>query len=38
MSVMLFYILNPLVNALVATILGFVVYFRNRKIKNNLYE
>lgn len=28
---MLFYVLNPLVNALVATILGFVVYFRNRK-------
>lgn len=31
MSVMLFYILNPLVNALIATILSFVVYFRNRK-------
>lgn len=28
---MLFYILNPLVNALVATILGFIVYFRNKK-------
>ncbi|MFH1643574.1 MAG: histidine kinase N-terminal 7TM domain-containing protein [bacterium] len=28
---MLFYIINPLVNALVATILGFIVYFRNRK-------
>ena len=31
MSVILFYILNSLVNALVATILGFVIYFRNRK-------
>ena len=28
---MLFYIINPLINALVATILGFVIYFRNRK-------
>jgi len=28
---MLFYILNPLINALIATILSFVVYFRNRK-------
>ncbi|MDP3882943.1 MAG: histidine kinase N-terminal 7TM domain-containing protein [Candidatus Staskawiczbacteria bacterium] len=31
MDLLLFYILSPLVNALVATILGFVVYFRNRK-------
>lgn len=28
---MLFYILNSLINALVATILAFVVYFKNRK-------
>lgn len=35
---MLFYILNPLVNALVATILGFVVYFRNKKeLVNKLF-
>jgi len=31
MSAILFYILSSLVNALVATILGFIVYFRNRK-------
>ena len=34
----MFYILNPLVNALVATILGFIIYFRNRKeLVNKLF-
>ena len=31
MDVMLFYIISSLVNALVATILGFIIYFRNRR-------
>lgn len=31
MSILSFYILSPLINALVVTILGFIIYFKNRK-------
>jgi hypothetical protein len=34
---MMFYIINPLVNALVSTILGFIVYFKNKKDSVNKF-
>lgn len=39
MDILLFYKISSLINALVATVLGFVIYFRNRKqLANKLFS